>query len=77
MPYLSQSEKVKLAEQIKPISQEQAKNSYLDLADEKTIPPSTSTIVQTEWSSDLNGVFSSQSAIVLRNISKSIQKTSS
>lgn len=43
MPYLSQSEKVKLAEQIKPISQEQAKNSYLDLADEKTIPPSTST----------------------------------
>ena len=40
---ISKSEKLKLTEQIRPISEEEAKESYLDLADEKTIPPPTST----------------------------------
>ena len=40
---ISKSEKIKLTKEIKSISEEEAKESYLDLADEKTIPPSTST----------------------------------
>ena len=40
---ISKSEKIKLADVIRPISKEEAKESYLDLADEKTIPPPTST----------------------------------
>jgi hypothetical protein len=40
---ISQSEKKKIAEEIRPITKEEAKESYLDLADEKTIPPDTST----------------------------------
>lgn len=39
---ISQSEKVKIAEEIKPITLEKAKESYLDLEDDKTIPPTTS-----------------------------------
>lgn len=39
---ISQAEKIEIANQIKPITEEEAEKSYLDLADEKTIPPTTS-----------------------------------
>ena len=39
---ISQAEKIKLAYEIKPITLDQAKKSYLGLVNEKTIPPITS-----------------------------------
>jgi len=39
---ISKSEKKKLSYEIKPITEEKMRNSYLDLADEKTVPPETS-----------------------------------
>jgi hypothetical protein len=48
---------------VNPVSIPTSANSGQTINLSVSIPPSTSTIVQTEWSSDLNGVFSSQSAI--------------
>ena len=39
---ISQAEKIEIANQIRPITEQNAIQSYLDLADEKTIPPNTS-----------------------------------
>ena len=48
---------------INPLSIPTSANSGETINLSVSIPPSTSTIVQTEWSSDLNGVFSSQTAV--------------